>query len=142
MKKLISITGALLLLLALALPAWATVTVVNNNGCLTVTLDGSGDFAWASATVTSGTGSGTALTTLYPNGLQITKITIAAGAAGSKTFIRAGNSSSAYIPPLWYSVDGSPQLAYFTDGRWYTPSAYHADQTSDTGTVISFFYGN
>ena len=142
MKRLITLAGVLFLLLALALPAWATIAVVNHNGTLSVTLDNSNNFAWASATVTSGTGSGTALTTLFPNGLQITKINVNLP-SGAVVSLRDGISTAPFIPPsAWTLAGGGVTMEYYLDGRWYTPSAFFADQTTPNGAVIDIEYSN
>ncbi len=141
MKRLLSITGAVLLLLALALPARATVTVVNNNGCLTVTLDGTNDFNWATATITAGTGSGTAVATYFPNGLQITKI-VGYGTAGANIPIRDGSTTGQFIPPGFGDVAGAKNVLYYGDGRWYKPCLVHADMTTDSGYAVGFYYSN
>jgi hypothetical protein len=142
--KKIKLTAILVALFCLfSCPAWATVTVEGGYGYFTVTLDGSGGFTWATATITSGIGSGETLSLLYPKGIQLTAISVKAGAAGSKTIVRNGTATGELLyPPEWYSVDGGPQHVYFTDGRWYKPCIVHADNTSDSGTKVTFVFNN
>lgn len=119
------------------------VTVEGGYGYFTVTLDGSGGFTWDTATITSGINAGETLSNLYPKGLQLTGISVKAGAAGSKTVIRNGSPTGERLYPVeWYSVDGSQQHIRLTDGRWYKPCIVHADNTLDSGTNVTFIFSN
>jgi len=117
------------------------IAVEEGYGYLTITLDGTNSFAWDTATVTTGNNSGSALATLYPNGLKLTGITVYPGAVGSKTVVRDRSATGTVIPPFWYSVDGGPQGWPYL-GRFYKPYITHTDQTSDSGTKVSFFFEN
>lgn len=141
MRKILAFL-TLSLVLLFATSAMATISVVGGTGYITVTLDSSNDFAWATATVTAGIGSGTALSTLFPNGLKITKININS-VAGTVTVLRDGISTGATIPPsAWTNTTGGNMMEYYVSGRAYKPSAFFADQTTPNGTKIDIEYSN
>jgi len=130
----------IIMLLAWAVPSWATIGVANGNGVLIVTMDGSNDFAWSTATITSGMGSGQKVSTYYPYGIQVNAISFYPSAAGAIGQWRDKTVSGNIMAPKFYSVDGGPQVFYFTGKTLRKPSIAHADQTTDTSTVWYFIF--
>ena len=138
MKKILGVLTILGLLWAA--PAWATVTVENGNGVLIVTLDGSNGFTWSTATITSGLGLGQKVSTYYPNGLQLSAISFYPSAAGAIGQWRDKTATGNLMAPKFYSVDGGPQVMYFTGKTLRKPCLVHADQTTDTSTSWYFIF--
>lgn len=112
------------------------------DGFIHVTLDGAADFLWATALVTVGINVGSALATLFPEGIRIDAIDYYPPAAAAKGVVRNKIATGTIIPPRFHSVDGGPQVHYYAGTRYYKPCLVNADQTTPTATQWWFSYVN
>lgn len=139
MKRFVLIAVMLVLM---ALPSWAANTVEMGEGFIHVTLDGATDFVWTTDTVTTGLNVGKYLKNLFPQGLLLTAVGYNGAAAGAKGVIRDKTTTGTIIPQKFNTIDGGPQVHYFTGRIYYKPCLVNADQTTPTATEWWFEYAN
>lgn len=139
-KVFVLAVAAMLVLLPWSV--YAANTVEGGPGYIRVVLDGSTDFNWSTAAITTGVGSGSALATLFPDGLKLFAIDYLPPAVNAAAIIRNNSLTGPILPPKFKSATGDPQVRYYPGVRKYKPCIKNSEQTTPTDAEFTFQFEN